>query len=245
MIQRRFRKLAPDLVAVPASTALIGIAPEQAPAIAEQFGIPIERCLSETPQRYVELEAFEISRGPVSCAEYLAFVLATDHPTPPYWGGDEPPHELSDHPVAEVSYNDARAYCRWLGTATDHIFRLPSEAEWEHAARGNARRTFPWGDRWEPGGCNIAASATTPVGSYQRDTSPFGCVDMAGNVEEWTSSVYRPYTVPTAPADRNIIVVRGGSWRSDIAHARCTSRQARDARAADAARGFRVVRIDE
>lgn len=248
-MQHRFRQLAPDLVAIPRGTVLLGATSEQATALAAQAGIALEWCLEETPQHQVELEPFQISRSPITCAAYMAFVLATDHPTPPYWAGDEPPPQLHDHPVVEISLNDALWYCRWLSTATDRSFRLPSEAEWERAARGDDLRIFPWGNTWQPGYCNTAESGpgtTTPVSSFAQDTSPFGCVDMAGNVEEWTASKYLPYPgSKLAPPAQPHMVARGGSWNSEAILARCTRRHARSAALASPARGFRVVCVDE
>jgi len=248
-MQRRFRQLAPELVAVPAGVFLLGATCEQATALSERTSIALEWCLDETPQHPVELEAFQISRTPITCAEYVAFVLATDHPTPNYWHGDDPPPQLNDHPVVEVSLNDARWFCRWLSTATGREFRLPSEAEWERAARGDDQRAFPWGDTWQPGCCNTAEhgpGTTTPVGSFAQDTSPFGCVDMAGNVEEWTTSTFAPYPGSTlVPPAQPQIVARGGSWNGDAILARCTRRHARSAALTSPARGFRVVCIDE
>ena len=191
-MHQRFKQLAPTLMQIPAGALLMGLTPAQTEALAKQFDMPLEQFLEEMPQQQIALDAFQISRGPISCAEYMAFVTATDHPTPSYWGGDDPPAALSDHPVVEVDLNDARWYCRWLSTATDREFRLPTEAEWERAARGDYQRFFPWGEQWEAGCCNIGASeqgGTTPIGSYPRDTSPYGCVDMAGNIAEWTLSL--------------------------------------------------------
>jgi formylglycine-generating enzyme required for sulfatase activity len=242
---RQLRQLTPELVPIPSGTFLLGATCAQVSALATQAGFALEWCLDETPQHQVALDAFEIGRGPVTCAEYMAFVLATDHPIPPYWGGDAPPARLRDHPVVEVSYDDARWYCRWLSSATGQQFRLPSEAEWERAARGDDQRSFPWGDAWQPGCCNIAEGGpgtTTPVGSFAQDTSPFGCVDMAGNVEEWTISTYAPYPgSELAPPDLPQIVARGGSWNGDAILARCTRRHARSAALSSPARGFRVV----
>ena len=249
LMRERMRLPTPALVQVPAGELLMGLTPAQAEAAAQEFGIPIEWCLAETPQRRVELAAFQIGRGPVSCAEYLAFVVATDHPAPAYWGGDSPPRALRDHPVVGVSFGDARAYCRWLSTATGQTFRLPSEAEWERAARGDDERVFPWGDEWAAGSCNTAEGgpgATTPIGSYPRDASPFGCVDMAGNVEEWTASKHLPYPGAAATAARQEgIVARGGSWNGDRSMARCVRRHARSAALASPVRGFRVVCTEE
>ncbi len=248
-MQRRFRPLSPDLVAVPAGDFLLGATCEQAQALAARAGIALEWCLDETPQQQVALEAFQISRAPITCAEYMAFVLATDHPTPSYWGGDSAPPQLNDHPVVEVSLNDALWFCRWLSTATGREFRLPTEAEWERAARGDDQRAFPWGDAWQPGCCNTAEhgpGSTTPVGSFAHDISPFGCVDMAGNVEEWTTSKYLPYPGGNfAPPAQQQIVARGGSWNGDALLARCTRRHARSAALTSPARGFRVVCVDE
>lgn len=247
-MHQRLKQLAPILIQIPAGECVIGLTPAQAAALAEQLGMPLEQFLEETPQQQVALDAFQISRGPISCAEYMAFVTATDHPTPLYWGGHEPPAGLSDHPVVEVDLNDARWYCRWLSTATDREFRLPTEAEWERAARGDDQRLFPWGDQWAPGYCNIGASdpgATTPIGSYPRDTSPYGCVDMAGNVEEWTATKYKRFPGSNAAPPQNRIVTRGGSWNAAIALARCTSRCAREATNTSAARGFRIVCVDQ
>ena len=244
---RQRRQLAPDLVTVPAGAFQMGTTREQATALAQAAGVPLESFLDETPQQQVVLGAFQISRGPVTCAEYLAFVIATDHLPPAYWSGGDPPRDRVDHPVVEVSLNDARWYCRWLSTATGREFRLPSEAEWERAARGDDGRSFPWGDTWHHGCCNTAESgsgATTPVGSFAQDASPFGCVDMAGNVEEWTTSKYLPYPGGQPAPAQGQIVARGGSWSGAIALARCTCRHARDPLAQDRTRGFRVVCLD-
>lgn len=245
----RFQQLTPDLVTVPAGPFLMGSTLTQAAMAAEQFGIPLEWCLKETPQHTVALEAFQISRCPITCAEYLAFVVATDHPTPPYWGGDEPPRRLMKHPVVEVSFNDARAYCRWLSTATDLYFRLPSEAEWEKAARGQDGRNFPWGNEWDHSYCNTAEGGpggTTPVDNYPQAASPYGCLDMAGNVEEWTASKYHPYpgSSPGSPLPESI-VVRGGSWNDSGDLARCARRHGPYEKPTSLARGFRVVCVEE
>lgn len=233
---------------VPAGPFLMGSTQTQAEAAAANFAVPLVWCLKETPQHSVSLEAFRMSRAPITCAEYRAFVVATDHTPPAYWGSDEPPAELLDHPVVTVTWSDARSYCRWLSTATEYSFRLPSEAEWEKAARGGDGRIFPWGDRWEPGCCNIAAGgagATSMVGSYPQDTSPYGCVDLAGNVEEWTASMYTPYLGSSQSSAASMIVVRGGRWDGGAELARCARRHDPLLATSSLARGFRVVCIDE
>jgi formylglycine-generating enzyme required for sulfatase activity len=241
-MRHRLRQLAPDLVLVPPGAFLLGSTEAQAEAAASRFELPRAWFALETPQHTVELPAYAIGRAPVTCAEYRAFVIATDHPTPPYWHGDEPPGELLDHPVVEVGWNDARTYCRWLSAATDRAFRLPSEAEWEKAARGAGGRTFPWGDEWEAGVCNVGGTGTTPVGSYPRDLSPYGCVDMAGNVEEWTASRSAPYPgANQASPIEQYVVIRGGRWDAGPGLARCARRYDPHPALSSAARGFRVV----
>lgn len=246
---RRPSQLAPALISVTAGSALIGSTIEQAQQAAARFGVPLEWCLAETPQQLIALASFAISRGPVSCAEYDAFVTATDHQPPAYWGGYSAPAALREHPVVEVSQADARAYCRWLSTATDRSFQLPSEQQWEIAARGLDGRAFPWGDEWRPDACNSAErgpGGTTPIGSYPDDQSVYGCVDLAGNVEEWTASPAQlyPHSVQTSPLERGMIV-RGGSWRADAYSARCARRASLAPTTTSPTRGFRVVCLDE
>ena len=232
-MRHRLRQLAPDLVLVPAGAFLMGSTEEQAEAAAARFELPLAQFMAETPQHTVELPAYAIGRAPVTCADYRAFVIATDHPTPAYWGGDDPPDALLDHPVVGVGWNDARTYCRWLTAATEREFRLPSEAEWEKAARGADGRIFPWGDDWQDGICNVDGAGTSAVGSFPRDLSPYGCVDIAGNVEEWTASRY-------APGEPQI-VVRGGRWDASAELAHCVRRQSQAPPSHSPARGFRVV----
>jgi formylglycine-generating enzyme required for sulfatase activity len=243
MYNRR-KQLAPALIVIQAGAFVTGSTLAQAEAAAAEFGLPAGALLDETPQQRTELATFAISAAPITCDAYAAFVIATDHPTPTYWRGDDPPSALLDHPVVGVSWNDARAFCRWLTAATGRAFRLPSEMEWERAARGDDGGAFPWGDEWEPGGCNVAGEGpgrTTSVGSFPLDTSPFGCVDTAGNVAEWTGSRYRPYPGGTIRVEQGRVVVRGGGWQSPRDAARCARRTPADPAASGPALGFRVV----
>lgn len=245
---RRPSQLAPALRSVHAGRFLIGSTPAQVEAVA-QPGADLEVYLAETPQQKIELDSFEISRGPVSCADYDVFVTATDHTPPAYWGGYTPPAALRDHPVVEISFNDARAYCRWLSTATSRTFRLPTEQQWEAAARGQDGRIFPWGDEWQPGQCNVAEDGpgtTTPIGSYDDDTSPYGCVDLAGNVAEWTVTPAQLYagssrSEPLASG----IIVRGGSWSARYTESRAAYRVSVAPTTTSLALGFRVICLDE
>ena len=180
----------------------------------------------EHPQHTVYVDAFYMGRTPVTQAQYARFVRQADHRVPcgkfnvrnPYnWDLARKtfPRGKANHPVVEVSWYDAVAYCGWAG------LRLPTEAEWERAARGPDGRQYPWGDESDAKWCNTdegGKGGTTPVGMYSpAGDSPYGCADMAGNVWQWISSLYDPYPYdanddredPDAEGDR---VVRGGSW---------------------------------
>jgi formylglycine-generating enzyme required for sulfatase activity len=133
-------------------------------------------------------QGFYIARTPVTNAQYARFVAATRHTPPEHRRGRTPPAELHDHPVVYVDWHDAVAYAEWAGG------RLPTEQEWEKAARGIDGRIYPWGDEFDPARCNARESGietTTSVGRYSPGgDSPCGCADMAGNVWEWTASEY-------------------------------------------------------
>ena len=133
-----------------------------------------------------------------------------------------------------VNWHGAVAYCNWLADITGKPYRLPSEAEWEKAARRTDGRIHPWGNRWYPGWCNASEGDehdTTPVGAYPRGASPYGLLDMVGNVWEWTRSLWFKY--PYDPqdgrenleaGDDDLRVARGGSWDFHRSDARCAYR---------------------
>jgi sulfatase modifying factor 1 len=185
----------------------------------EMMRIPAGQFLFGEEKRERELPEFWIDRTPVTHAEYKRFLEANPgYPVPfategwaqPYnWDRQTrsfPPGK-ANHPVVLVAWYDVEAYAEWAGT------RLPTEEEWEKAARGTDGRKYPWG-RWERGVCNtyeVGIGTTTPVGQYSpAGDSPYGCVDMAGNVWEWT-----------ATQDAGDWVVRGGSFINDRFQARC------------------------
>ncbi len=188
---------------------------------------------NELPQHRVNLPAFQIARFPVTVAEYACFVRA---------GQKEPSDWQSqlgklDHPVVYVSWRDAVAYAAWLAKTTGQPWRLPSEAEWEKAARWDAARQvsrlYPWGDTFDTVRCNTyggGKGGTTPVGSYgEKGASPCGAQEMAGNVWEWTSSLFKPYpySVSDGREDRDSTesrVLRGGSWHNNARFARVAFR---------------------
>jgi serine/threonine-protein kinase len=146
------------------------------------------------------LPEFWIDKTPVTNAEYARFIAETKQAPPEHWKGKEPSKDTADHPVVNVSWNEAVAYAKWAGK------RLPTEEEWEKAARGVDGQEYPWGNRSPTSKlCNFGGHVrnTTPVGQYSpQGDSPYGCVDMSGNVWEWTASKY----------DKSSKALRGGSW---------------------------------
>jgi formylglycine-generating enzyme required for sulfatase activity len=224
--------LEPAMVLVPAGEFLMGSEPKHDPCAQDR----------ERPQHTLTLGDFYVARTPVTNAEYAAFVLATDHPAPAHWADGGELDGKADHPVVQVTWYDATAYGRWLADCTGKGYRLPSEAEWEKAARGSDGRLYPWGDAWDPPRCNTKESGmgdTTPVTAYEDGASPYGVLDMAGNVFEWTLSLWGTdikvpdYAYPYDPWDgrenqgaRNGVlrVIRGGGFYYAATYARTTCR---------------------
>jgi formylglycine-generating enzyme required for sulfatase activity len=208
-----------------------------------------EASKGELPQHRVYLAEFYIGRVPVTNAQYATFVQSARYEAPSYWDQEGIPAGKGDHPVVQCSWRDARAFCDWLSKATGRSFSLPTEAEWEKAARGTRGRIYPWGDRQPTAElCNydLQLGRTTPVGQYAKNVSPYGALDLAGNVGEWTSSLYRPYPYRVDdgredPAAEGVRVVRGGSFSLIRWNARCACRlrYAPDRRGGHD--GFRVV----
>ncbi|MEQ1911506.1 MAG: SUMF1/EgtB/PvdO family nonheme iron enzyme [Vicinamibacterales bacterium] len=199
-------------------------------------------------QGTINLPEFYIGKYPVTVAQFNACVAARGiTPSHPQTLGPR-----ADHPVVYVSWNEALQYCQWL----DHELlddgchvSLPSEAEWEKAARGTDGRTYPWGEGIDPQRANYSASklgTTSAVGSFSRWASPYGAQDMSGNVWEWTRSLVKPY--PYDPSDGRedlkadgLRVVRGGSFRYDETYLRAASRNYYDPGIQSNYLGFRVV----
>lgn len=251
--------LEPEMIRVPAILLLMGSSEGQVRAMQERFdwaadfgaGVTGSPFQWEQPQHGVALPAFEIARYPLTNAQYAAFVQATGQPAPAHWGGKRCPAELAEHPVVQVNWQEARAFASWLAERTGRAYRLPTEAEWERAARGDDLRLWPWGHAWDPSCANWDPSgqgSTSPVGQYSPSgDSPFGCADMAGNVWEWCSSQYRTY--PYRADDgreklrgRKHRVIRGGGWNAEHpGFLRCAARVAASPRDRFGAVGFRLA----
>lgn len=228
--------IVPPVCDVPAETFLMGSDPSK----------DTEAFESEQPQRSVTLAAFQIAKFPVTVAEYACFVRAGfGEPT----GWEWMLREL-DHPVVNVSWHDATAYARWLAERSGQPWRLPCEAEWEKAARGTDGRIYPWGDIWDQSCANTddgGTEGTTSVGTYPSGASPYGALDMAGNVFEWTSSLYEPYPYDASDGRERRDsdahrVRRGGSWYTEDIESRAAYRSRDDPYYPDDFVGFRLIR---
>jgi len=213
------------MILVPAGSFLMGSDPRKDRAAGPQ----------EQPQHQVYLDVFKIDRFEVSNVEYLRFVLGTGADWPKFWRENPFPEKAALHPVINVSWYDADAFCRWAGK------RLPTEAEWEKAARGVDGRIFPWGN--EPAGwikSNIAHPGSkrgfkypplANINRYDKGASPYGVYQMAGNVSEWVSDWFDPEYYrqgqdknPLGPKNGVLKVFRGGSWNEDPEVARSAGR---------------------
>jgi formylglycine-generating enzyme required for sulfatase activity len=206
---------------------------------AGEFLMGSEENDNEKPPHKVYLDAFYIDRYPVTNAKYKKFVDAAKHQPPSHWQNGQIPSGKDNHPVVNVTWNDAVAYAQWAGG------RLPTEAEWEKAASwdlvNQRKRTYPWSDEFDASKCNTAESGikdTTPVGKYSpQGDSPYGVGDMAGNVWEWCADWYdenyyknSPVSQgsttrnPQGPSSGQYRVVRGGAWDGVQWTVRCACR---------------------
>lgn len=232
----------------------------------------------QRPAHTAYVAAFSLAVHATTNQQYAEFVRETGHPAPavrdvpvvvtppqeltyrelaaPYvWRGGELPHDRLRHPVTLVTYTDALAYCEWLSSKLSLPVRLPTEAEWERAARGNLDgRRYPWGDDIDPSRANFLPEpglkryrGTRPVGSYAPNA--FALYDMTGNVWEWVSDWYAPDVYrqsdrrnPRGPAEGTLRVLRGGSWVThDVDQLRCSHRHKVPADTYTYSIGFRVA----
>jgi formylglycine-generating enzyme required for sulfatase activity len=247
--------LEPEMIPIPAGEFLMGSDPERDRDAEED----------EQPQHTLYLPDYALARTPVTNAQYAVFLRTARYRPPPhwkllFWRWRRPPIGRQDYPVINVSWHDALAYCRWLSAVTGKPYCLPSEAEWEKAARGSDGRIYPWGDVWDPERCNIGQGGkkegTTPVEAYPQGASPYGLLDMVGNVWEWTRSLWGlklqapefkyPYD-PTDGRENSMAppyvrrVLRGVSFFNERRVARCAARYRYSPRNQYVSVGFRVA----
>ncbi len=255
----------PDFVIIENSEArpfLMGTPERDLSSLAKAYGGTRESYREETPQHKLVLASYAIGRIPITNAQYAGYVAEAAAPAPVHWHAAQPPEDLLSHPVVNVSWHDAQAFCAWLtqkirvqltqrrvdGRLISEL-RLPSEAEWEQAARGLDGRSFPWGDDWQVGYANTRETGlgrTQAVGSYPEGASPYGCLDLAGTVWEWTSSLDRPYPYDVADGREDEEasgrrILRGGCYANPHGYARCACRFRLPATMQNEFLGFRLA----
>jgi formylglycine-generating enzyme required for sulfatase activity len=241
----RLDPLRPAMQLVPEGSFRMGMREEDVAGVAREFDIPEDWLRKACPQHRVELAPFEIARFPVTNGEWACFLERSGGgELPAGWRGARPAPERANHPVWGISCEAALAYCAWLSRETGLRYRLPTEAEWERAARGLDGRAYPFGDAFDPRCANTREAGvgdTTPVGAFPGGVSPCGALDMAGNVEEYTGTLYRLYPdSPTRDDDEGSYrVTRGGCFALDGDLARCDRRHGTPFAAAV---GFRLAR---
>jgi sulfatase modifying factor 1 len=223
-----------EMIWVPAGSFTMGMGDEDiAKLVKERQGWKAEWFFGEKPKHTVTLDGYWIYKYEVTLAQYKKFCKETGRTVP-----DQPKWSSDAHPAVNITWEQAQAYGQWAGT------RLPTEAEWEKAARGDDSRIFPWGNAWDEEKCNnwsdhqkigggYQALRGAPVGSYPASASPYGCQDMAGNAWEWVTDWYDPVYYadspkmnPGGPEIGEMRVMRGGSWGSSSKSLRTTTRNA-------------------
>ena len=206
----------PTATATPATTDLVAI--EGGSFMMGRDSGPTE----QTPSHSVTVQPFTMDRTEVSNSEYADFVAATKHAAPSHWVNNRPSFGQELWPVVNVSFEDAVAFAAWRSKRDGVTYRLPTEQEWEYAARNGERADlYPWGPDWVAGLAVVKESTPAPVGSRPAGANQWGVVDLIGNVWEWTSSkvsVYPGNSFVIASDKQNWIAIRGGCYVSDPAN---------------------------
>ena len=203
----------------------------------------------ERPAHRVWVDSFAMAIHQVRNRDFAVFMEATGHPAPPNWG--QANFNDPDNPVVSVNWFEAKKYCEWLAGLTGRPYRLPTEAEWERAARGGVeQKQFPWGDEAPQNLANYSArwkSGPEPVGRAERNA--YGLCDIGANVHEWCADWFAaeyygasPERNPQGPADGLRRSSRGGSWRHQIKVSRCAARASIPPEFQYADYGFRIAR---
>lgn len=197
---------------------------------------------------------FAVAETEVTNAQYAEFIRETGHPPPPHWTKNNFPENRADYPVVNVSYKDAAAFCRWKEKKVGAPVRLPTETEWELAARGRTANKYPWGNDWDEEAANFKENGgkITPVKNFPLNRSPFGAFDMAGNVWEWTqdkvanNGEVTDAEVKKALAGGKVLrIVKGGTALDKAAQISAQARYEIPENAKNAAVGFRYVVVRE
>ncbi|MBM4045912.1 MAG: hypothetical protein FJ279_12410, partial [Planctomycetes bacterium] len=242
-------KTPPGMVYVPPGEFIMGSDPDEivkeltkvygasaAAAARQVFGFD-----DETPRSVVYVDGFYIDKCEVTNADYKKFVDATNGRAPAGWPDGKIPEGKENHPVTHVTWHEAAEYAKWAGK------RLPTEAEWEKAARGTDGRLYPWGAEFDSLKCNTKEAdvgSPTEVGKYLEGQSPYGCLDMAGNVYEWTADWYEPYpksSFTLANPGEKMKVLRSSSFRDERIFAHAANRFEYAPSKSQAIAGFRCA----
>ena len=264
----------PEMIEISAGRFLIGTSDQQIEGLLAENAKAAtawqkqERFAREQPSHLVELAAYAIGRYPVTVGEYHQFIADGGYKSHAFWttagwqwlqqSTRTQPDQWQDEkwagdnrlPVVGVSWYEACAYCRWLREITGRNYRLPTEAEWEKAARGLDALVYPWGNTFNSTLCNTRAvrlEHTTPVGMYSPGgDSPYGCSDMTGNVSEWTLTKFQAYPYREKdgrndPDGSDLRVIRGSSWFSPWLRTRTSARGLNDPWFSDHDVGFRCA----
>ena len=249
----------PEFIPLPGGEFWMGSTEEEVARVVEETGKDWAK--RELPRHQVYVDDFALAKYPTTNAMFARFLADAGYQNPAWWQdaeaagywqvakgfrwGNQPRYwneeRLNDanQPVVGVSWYEAVAYCRWLTAKLDdgHVYRLPTEAEWEYSARGAEGRRYAWGNNWERGQANTAElnlERTTPVGIFPEGTTPKGLLDMTGNVWEWCSDWYAENEYarragklvrdPQGPDEGEYKVLRGGSWYEGASVVRCAAR---------------------
>jgi len=202
-----------NMLGIPAGKFVMGTNPAKEKVYPDSFGFEREPYRNESPRREVFVDVYFIDRYEVTFADYKKFMDATNRKSPEVWG-DIDFNKRGSYPVFGITWNDANDYAKWLGK------RLPTEAEWEKAARGTDGRRFPWGNTITDNQISDLKWLNN-VGYLKFDISPYGIADMAGGVSEWTSDWYKPYpgsTYKDMAYDKKLKVCRGGHYSGGQGH---------------------------
>jgi formylglycine-generating enzyme required for sulfatase activity len=229
-----------------------------------------EEYIRERPVRKIYLDAFKIGKYPVTNQEFKAFIEDGGYENKELWAPEgwqwrkkknisgpfywhERKWNCPNFPVVGVSWYEASAYAKWLSRKTVNSYCLPTEVQWEKAARGSGGFLYPWGDEWDRNRCNseeCGLNRTSPVGIFPIGASPYGCMDMAGNVWEWCADWFNknyyiesPGSNPQGPFDGSNRVIRGGSWIDDSGGCRAAGRDWIHPTSHGTFLGFRLARL--